>query len=1527
MRRSVWVALLACLPAATARSGDGDVRLLTDDAIPRYLARGQELARAEQWDKVVDVLHRVVVGDKEVFPDLKPEVLHSAVYSDDGRLFQPARELCLKELARLPPEGLRVYRDTYDREARDLFEKAEAEPDIEERLLGYAAVYDRYLPSSVGDDALERAADLHLAMGRFYEALALLRRLLDLYPNDTDRDLAMVFAKAAFCAARIGDRDHRDVLLERLASEHGGAQVSIEGERVGADALKDHPLMETRGAGASSASDRDWPLPGGSRPRSRVGEDLPEDLPRKPFWSFRLAERDATLRGVYGLWLVFMHDREPSVNPTGHPSGTAELLGPFPTVRPIVDDGVVRFKDVREIVARRIGSGTMVPLRGRYEPSDAPDDPQYLYPVGKVRPGTSAPPQEAAKYERIHRYLDYGANTIVAGGRIVVAVESEQPPADLLTIAAAQPDTANMLVAYDRETGKTRWAWHRDLCAESVRGDEEAFEAWKADFQAHPAPQFQGPGVVQGGLLYTLVREREDLAGVSLWAIDLDSGRVRFRTPLHYPDEVNHWLPRGDAIAVAGGVVYVATHAGVVAAVDALPPGRVRWIHRYRRNYTLQRVRRRRGGARPGKVDQGFAFNEPVVAGGKVFVMAADADELLALDAETGRRAWAVPRENLRKFDLSYIVGVAHGVLVLGGDKVLGIDAAKGEPKWGPFELDGWSHGRGYVGRKYVHIPSYHDGARRSYVERFDVKTGEPATDLEFDVTKLGNILCVGGRLIAARGDAVMCFTTREAEQRHLDRLLADETRADRAELLAERALVALAGDEPDRATARADFRRSLAAAKGPGEALVRAYALENLFAIAIGNDDLSALAEAREIAKPLLDATEPGEPAPRGRHPYEAQISLLEARVLGRVGRGEEALVALERFLDLHGADRVVMAGRVVDATAAARKVREHLLAHNADFRAAFESTVRDRISAALQKGDRAALEAIPARYGDLPPSEEAYFALAELLEKEDKVAEAEVTLRRFIERFRNHDRRAVAHLRLARLLARTDLIAEARRERSEGLSRLDAQGRAQHADLIAELARLLPAEDEPAPEKGSISIPLEARPAKIGDAIPLAVPGAPLLVCAGPGYYAAYDEAGELAWKQRTPAGSEISPGAGGDPFTAVVAAALARARYARMVGDDLLVADHTGVSRVHARTGEVRWRHPSKPAHAARYAGEAVARLHADLKAFAKSGARPRAQAVPACGRAGGLLVRVVPGEGVEALDVETGDVSWVDAVRATPAGAPSVRGGLVAIGWSPGLVTVHDVATGKRVGGRQIDGRVLVAPPLLDPLGRVVVVSATPAGEQGLVEILDARTMKRAHRDAFPAESLHAAPLHADGRLVVFHDGSSVGEDGTNLHFLDLETGRKSSRRARVLLREVEIVRDGYRLFVLTHDPGHADTGARLFRVDLKGMDVLDYALPPAATSYARPLLLRRFVAVAAAGPAAAFVRLYDREASPASNAPQPVFVLPGGREGSALDFEARGGARFTRPPAVARSGDGLVLSHPFGTFGLRARDTR
>jgi outer membrane protein assembly factor BamB/tetratricopeptide (TPR) repeat protein len=1516
MRKRAWLVLLL-LPVAPVRSGEGEVRLLTDDAIPRYLARGQVLARNEEWEKVVDVLHRVVIGDKEVFPDLRPEILHSAVYSDDGQLFYPARELCLKELAKLPPDGLRAYRNAHDREARELYARADSVADLEERLTRYAEVYDKFLPSSVGDDALEKAGDINLALGRYYEALALFRRLIDVYPKDTDRQLAMVFAKAAYCAARIGDREHRNVLLERLASEYADARLRLEGKPVRAAELREHDLLKVRG-GAGLTAEADWPLPGGNATRARVAPDLPADLPRTPLWSFRLRERDARLGAPYGIWLVQSHDREPAVTPSPSPTNQ-QYLRPYPTVRPVVHDGLVFYKDYVETVARRIGSGTMAFFHTRYDPAEALADPRYLYPLNKVRPGSQGNPADAQKIERVYRHFDYGGNTVVIGDRQVIVVEQRSKPNGLLTDAPLT-GRPNLLVAYARSSGKTTWAWHMDWCAMAVRRDAAAYEAWQRDFQNHSTPVFQGPGVIAGGILYTIAHEKEELAGVSLWAINVRDGRVRFRTPLHYTDEMRKWVPRGASVAVAGGVVYVVTHAGVVAAVDALPPGRVRWIRRYRRNYLSRRGRKR------GSIQQGFAYNDPLVSGGKVIVMAADAEEVVALDAETGRIAWTHSKQALG--NLAHIVGVADGVLVIAGDQVLALDLARGEKVWGPERLFGWPHGRGLVGARFAYLPTHHKNTRRSYVERFDLINGSPAPKLEFDVPQLGNLVISNGRLVAANGEEVMCFTTQAAELDRIDARIAKDGAT--SALLLERGLIALAGDTPRRDRARADFRRALDAAADErvDDRAIRAYAIENLFAIADKGSDLAALDEARGLVGPMAANRLYGDD---GRHhPYEAQIALARVELLGRVGRGEEALGALERFLDLHGREQVKRDRRVLDGAIAAGLLRDHLLAASTAFRVAFEKSVRGRIQAALKNRDKEALRTIPERYEFKPPSEEAYFAHARLCEENGELSEAERVLRGFITRFKSHRRRASAHLHLSRILLRQAKPLHARRERYEGISRLDEMGRAENAKLLRELDELLASGEKPRPQP-RIRIPLASRELPIRSATPVPIEGDLLgglpegyALFSGPAGYFALDGAGKVLWTQPDPTGGGASAGPQNEPDTLVIAAAIAAARLAVRDGDDLILGDVAGLMRLNARTGKVSWRYPARVAEARTQADQSIALLYADLRTLRKSGHLLRRHPLPAHALGGGIVVRVHPMTGLDGLDTRTGRTVLFDPdARGVPVGPPAVMGELLAVGWSkPGRVRVYHMQTGKRI--NDLKPGVLFAPPVIDPLGRVVVISADRDGRPGDLSLVNARLEEPAHAVTYRVPSTNAATLYADGKLVVYHDGSS----GTkNLHFLDLEKRTRESYAAADLMRDFRVLRDGSRLFVFTCNPGLEDEGARLFRIDIPSREVLSYNLELKAHAYSRPVVTQRYIALAASLPRSAHVRLFDRDASPAGRGPYPVFQAADGKETATLDFRPQQGTNYGVPPALARSGEGFVVGHPFSTARLLARDAR
>jgi len=1502
------VLLLAPTGPAVA---DGEVRLLTDDAIPRYLSRGQELAKAEQWDKVVDVLHRVVIGDPDVFPDMKEEVLAAAVYSEDGRTYYPARELCLLELARLPPEGLRAYRDVHDAKARQLLAAADATDGVEERLAAYAKVHDSYLPSSVGDDALERTLDLNLALGRFYEALAAGRRLVDVYPKDTDRDIAMVLAKSAYCAARIGDDEQLTNLLARLASEYAGTTVLVEGSPVPVENLKDHPFFRRRNS--TEGADTDWPVAGGNPSRNRTAPDLPEDLPKKPFWSFSLAERDPRLTVCKDLvmddiWMVMRNDRRQSPEPLVQTQAREQIV-PYPTTFPVIDGGVLLYKDGREIVARRVGSGTLVPLASElFSSPPAVDDPMYFSPLDKIRPGTQDAVKDSRVLESVYEFFDYGAARLVVSDGLIIATDCPGAPNELRGETPSVMNQPNSLTVFSRDSGKLVWAWKDVFPSMAVRAT--AYDAWQRDYQIHRGAAFLGPGIASGGTIYTIVTEREGEGPglVSLWAMDSESGRVRFRTTLHYEDEITRQLPRGAAVAMAGGTVYAVTQAGVVAAVDALPPGRVKWITRYKRGFEGAQGGRR--GFRGAKIKQNFAFNDPVVAEGKVLVAPADADELVALDAESGRVAWAIPKSSLRA--ASYILGVKDGLLFLGGDKVYAINIRKGEITWQK-GLRAFRFGRGFVGDRYVHVPTQYQNSLQSEVERFDLQTGAPAESLVFDVKQLGNLISTDGRLVAANGREIMCFTTYEAEVARVDAALG-RPGADRGSLLLERGLLALAGATKRRDQAREDFAKALEAAPSDESQLARRYALDNLFAIARERNDLGALDEAEKIVAPL-----------RGKapHPYDAQIAILRAEVLGRLSKGQEALAALEQFVDRYAGIRVVRDGRAVDGSAAAAALRDQLRAENEAFATAFAETVRGRIDTAVQRKDADGLKMILDRYGDEPAAQEARFALADLYEEAGRLADAEAELRDFVTKLPDHPRAALAHLRLARSYAQQGKMDAARKARFEAVSRLDEAGRHEHAALIAEVDAKLGGSGGGTPPAPHLRFPLAAKPVSI-EGTPVAVEGGMpegLVIFATAAEYTAVEPSGKIRWSVRNPSRTGIPPGPAGEPATAAVAGEIAAARLAVRLDDDVLLGDVSGLIRINATSGEVLWTYQEKDALAREEGQAAIDLLRKDLRDASAKGFALRTCPVPTYVVVGSVIVRVHPRAGVDAINVKTGDLVWFDpdTQGKLAVGPPVAFGDYVVVGFSkPGWVRVYVAKDGtKLTTWRRRDNTALLAAPLVDRLGRVFVATSEEAeGGSGQLEVLDLRGGETRRR--FPLATGYAAPLHADGRVLVYHDGSSGTE---NLHFVDLDSGEHAARRGPGLLRSFHVVGDDSRVFVLTSNPGLDDEGGRLFRIDVKADDVLAYDYVVRASAFTRPLLTEHHIAVAAVLARGAHVRLFDRDASASSCGAQPLFLDPTGKETADLDFAKGETTRFDTGIGIAAAGDGLVVSQPWGAARL------
>jgi hypothetical protein len=249
--------------------------------------------------------------------------------------------------------------------------------------------------------------------------------------------------------------------------------------------------------------------------------------------------------------------------------------------------------------------------------------------------------------------------------------------------------------------------------------------------------------------------------------------------------------------------------------------------------------------------------------------------------------------------------------------------------------------------------------------------------------------------------------------------------------------------------------------------------------------------------------------------------------------------------------------------------------------------------------------------------------------------------------------------------------------------------------------------------------------------------------------------------------------------------------------------------------------------------------------------------------------------------------------------------------------PGWARVYQAKDGAPVHTWRPPEATLLAPPVVDPLGRLYLVSSTEKdGANGKIEILDLRTGESRGRHAVTTAT--AAVLHADGRMLVYHDGAS----GTvNLHCVDLETGKDAACRAPELLRSYHVLPHRGRLFVLTSSPGLEDEGGRLYRIDPAAGEALAYEYAVRAAAFAKPVLTEHHIAVAAVLARGAHVRLFDLDASAQSCGPQPLFVDPAGKETADMDFRVAGTTRLGAGVGIAAADGGLVVGHPWGAARL------
>jgi outer membrane protein assembly factor BamB len=186
---------------------------------------------------------------------------------------------------------------------------------------------------------------------------------------------------------------------------------------------------------------------------------------------------------------------------------------------------------------------------------------------------------------------------------------------------------------------------------------------------------FDGGAVGEGDNLYVPLRYRlEGRPQSYLACYDIVTGHQKWRVRMASAeitghgeyDEVTYTLP-----TLANGLLYVATHLGVVIALEP-ETGRPRWAITYRRTSEIDPRSSVAGGWRQRSA------SPCVVANGTAFVAPHDAPAIFAMDSETGKILWA--EEGAVGRETVHLLGTVGQSVVATGDAVYFLDGDNGKP-------------------------------------------------------------------------------------------------------------------------------------------------------------------------------------------------------------------------------------------------------------------------------------------------------------------------------------------------------------------------------------------------------------------------------------------------------------------------------------------------------------------------------------------------------------------------------------------------------------------------------------------------------------------------------------------------------------------------------------------------------------------------------------------------------------------------------------------------------------------------------
>ncbi len=655
------------------------VQMFESASLDRYLRKSREFLQREDYVGAIRLLQDVIEGrtQQELAAPVEGEAPPPPVQEE----VDPSRAVFSSDLRLYRPVRLLCHELLAEMpEAARLLYQQQYEVEAQRAFeTAFAAsdvrlleqVFERYFLTLGAGRALLAAADLQLARGALRPAILSYRRLLDAYPESLRTKLTEIDPLS---------------LRVRIAICHG-----LLGERAHAAALlaelrAEHPRGTVRILGElrslEDIAQADWFA---ATPAAATGGGAPDwshaasrsDDPLLPLWELRFTS-PSPYRGARASngQIVRINGGGGGAVPIAnqHGPGTFVEIGDESIF--VMDHYRVRELDPLSGSHRLIGEGQDV----------APEPRQ-----GQVR-------------SRIPTY-DWLAHRVVPAGDLrfaIVGSDSSRLQPGL------RPLLENELVALDAASGARVWS-------------SQDWELGKElTILAAPTPH--------GAMLLVPV-QRDD--AVYLAGCAAKDGELVYLTPLHSGGTELARAPVAP-VALGGGTAFVLTHAGVLAAVDAVG-GELLWARRYERGHPYHDTApiRRRGRAQMGFVQamtqevsllRGFAPGELYVVDGRVIVAPVDGTVMLGVDGASGELLWLA--EKPANAAMQQLVGLDSTHLYVAGAKLTCIDHRTGLRLWEVDMPSGTPGGRGTVGEDFVLIP----GAREVLLLRpSDVQMGPAA--------------------------------------------------------------------------------------------------------------------------------------------------------------------------------------------------------------------------------------------------------------------------------------------------------------------------------------------------------------------------------------------------------------------------------------------------------------------------------------------------------------------------------------------------------------------------------------------------------------------------------------------------------------------------------------------------------------------------------------------------------------------------------------------------------------------------------